>query len=104
MRFSFLPSRWQIQTGDVSVPSLLLCTCRHRSALQNTSRWVGLCWTKPPAPSTSRPSTKSSSAIDLNPRPTIVMIAHRDQSLAYCDRVLRFENSRFVTDEPPGTV
>ena len=42
--------------------------------------------------------------VDLNPRPTIVMIAHRDQSLAYCDRVLRFENSRFVTDEPPGTV
>ena len=42
--------------------------------------------------------------IDLNPRPTIVMIAHRDQSLAYCDRVLRFENSKFVTDEPPGTV
>jgi hypothetical protein len=43
MRFSFLPSRWQIQTGDVSVHSLLLCTCRHRSALQNTSRRVGLC-------------------------------------------------------------
>ena len=42
--------------------------------------------------------------VDLNPRPTIVMIAHRDQSLAYCDRVLRFENGRFVTDESPVTV
>jgi ATP-binding cassette subfamily C protein len=29
---------------------------------------------------------------DLTPRPTILMIAHRDQSLAACDRVLRFEN------------
>jgi ATP-binding cassette subfamily C protein len=27
--------------------------------------------------------------LDLKPRPTIVMIAHRDQSLAYCDRLLR---------------
>jgi ATP-binding cassette subfamily C protein len=42
--------------------------------------------------------------LDLSPRPTIVMIAHRDQSLAYCDRVLRFETGRFVTDEPPVTV
>jgi len=42
--------------------------------------------------------------LDLDPRPTIVMIAHRDQSLAYCDRVLRFENGRFVTDESPVTV
>jgi ATP-binding cassette subfamily C protein len=42
--------------------------------------------------------------LDLKPRPTIVMIAHRDQSLAYCDRVLRFETGRFVTDEPPVTV
>jgi ATP-binding cassette subfamily C protein len=42
--------------------------------------------------------------LDLKPRPTIVMIAHRDQSLAYCDRVLRFENGRFVTDESPVTV
>ena len=42
--------------------------------------------------------------VDLNPRPTIVMIAHRDQSLAYCDRVLRFENGRFVNDESLVTV
>jgi ATP-binding cassette, subfamily C, bacterial len=42
--------------------------------------------------------------LDLDPRPIIVMIAHRDQSLAYCDRVLRFENGRFVTDESPVTV
>jgi ABC-type bacteriocin/lantibiotic exporter with double-glycine peptidase domain len=32
------------------------------------------------------------------------MIAHRDQSLAYCDRMLRFKNGRFVTDESPVTV
>jgi ATP-binding cassette, subfamily C, bacterial len=42
--------------------------------------------------------------LDLNPRPTIVMIAHRDQSLAYCDRMLRFNNGRFVADEAPVTV
>jgi len=42
--------------------------------------------------------------LELDPRPTIVMIAHRDQSLAYCDRVLRFETGRFVTDESPVTV
>ncbi len=42
--------------------------------------------------------------LDLNPRPTIVMIAHRDQSLAYCDCLLRFKNGRFVADEPPVTV
>ncbi|HEX4409631.1 MAG TPA: ABC transporter ATP-binding protein [Xanthobacteraceae bacterium] len=29
---------------------------------------------------------------ELEPRPTIVMIAHRDESLAACDRILRFEN------------
>jgi len=28
------------------------------------------------------------------------MIAHRDQSLASCDRVLRLENGRAVADEP----
>ena len=38
--------------------------------------------------------------LDLKPRPTIVMIAHRDQSLACCDRVLRLENGRAVADEP----
>jgi hypothetical protein len=39
---------------------------------------------------------------ELDPRPTIVMIAH--QSLAYCDRMLRFENGRFVGNESPVTV
>ena len=38
--------------------------------------------------------------LDLKPRPTVVMIAHRDQSLAYCDRVLRLQNGRAVADEP----
>jgi ABC-type multidrug transport system fused ATPase/permease subunit len=32
--------------------------------------------------------------LDLKPRPTMVMIAHRDQSLAYCDRMLRLQNGR----------
>lgn len=41
--------------------------------------------------------------IGLEPRPTIVMIAHRDQSLAYCDRMLRFQNGTFVADEPALT-
>jgi ATP-binding cassette subfamily C protein len=30
----------------------------------------------------------------MQPRPTIVLIAHRRESLALCDRVLRFENGR----------
>jgi len=38
--------------------------------------------------------------LDLKPRPTVVMIAHRDQSLSYCDRVLRLQNGRAVVDEP----
>src|SRR5215471_16769395 len=38
--------------------------------------------------------------LDLKPRPTIIMIAHRDQSLASCDRMLRLENGRAVADEP----
>lgn len=37
--------------------------------------------------------------VNLNPRPTIVMIAHRDQTLAYCDRMLRFRNGTFVAGE-----
>jgi ATP-binding cassette subfamily C protein len=37
--------------------------------------------------------------LDLNPRPTIVMIAHRDQSLAECDRIVRLQNGRAVADE-----
>ncbi len=41
--------------------------------------------------------------LDLNPRPTIVMIAHRDQTLAFCDRILRLQNGRVVVDEPALT-
>ncbi len=37
--------------------------------------------------------------VDLEPRPTIVMIAHRDESLAPCDRILRFENGRLATEQ-----
>lgn len=39
--------------------------------------------------------------LDLKPRPTIVMIAHRDQSLAFCDRMLRLQNGRAIADELP---
>ena len=41
--------------------------------------------------------------LDLKPRPTIVMIAHRDQSLASCDRILRLQRGRAVADEPALT-
>ena len=37
--------------------------------------------------------------LDLKPRPTIVMIAHRDQSLASSDRMLRLQNGRAMADE-----
>jgi ATP-binding cassette, subfamily C, bacterial len=40
-----------------------------------------------------------SRVIALDPRPTIVMIAHRDASLAACDRILRFESGRLVANE-----
>jgi ATP-binding cassette subfamily C protein len=36
----------------------------------------------------------------LQPRPTIVMIAHRDESLSSCDRIVRFQNGRIVANEP----
>ena len=36
----------------------------------------------------------------LNPRPTIVMIAHRDESLSNCDRILYFEAGRYLPDQP----
>jgi len=36
----------------------------------------------------------------LAPRPTIVMIAHRDESLSACDHILRFEGGRVVVDAP----
>jgi ATP-binding cassette subfamily C protein len=38
--------------------------------------------------------------LDLSPRPTILMIAHREESLARCDRMLRFQNCRVIADEP----
>lgn len=38
--------------------------------------------------------------LGLNPRPTMVMIAHRDASLSYCDRILRFHGGRLLTGEP----
>ncbi len=41
--------------------------------------------------------------LDLKPRPTIVMIAHRDQTLAFCDRMLRLQNGRAVAEEPALT-
>ncbi len=34
----------------------------------------------------------------LTPRPTIIVIAHRTESLAFCARVLRFEAGRVVAD------
>jgi ATP-binding cassette, subfamily C, bacterial len=40
--------------------------------------------------------------LTIRPRPTIVMIAHRAESLALCDRVLRLEAGRFVSDSRPG--
>jgi ATP-binding cassette subfamily C protein len=40
---------------------------------------------------------------DISPRPTIVMIAHRAESLAYCDRMLRYQNGRFVAEQPALT-
>ena len=35
----------------------------------------------------------------LSPRPTIVIIAHRTESLAHCDRILRFDTGRCVDDK-----
>ncbi len=40
------------------------------------------------------------SILGLHPRPTIVMIAHRDESLSSCDRIVRFRNGRIVASEP----
>jgi ATP-binding cassette subfamily C protein len=40
--------------------------------------------------------------LKIRPRPTIVMIAHRPESLALCDRVLRLEAGRLVFDSRPG--
>ena len=41
--------------------------------------------------------------LDLKPRPTMVMIEHRDQSLVHCDRMLRLQNGRAIADEPALT-
>ncbi len=38
--------------------------------------------------------------LGLTPRPTMVMIAHRHESLSYCDRILRFQGGRLATAEP----
>jgi ATP-binding cassette subfamily C protein len=37
--------------------------------------------------------------VGLQPRPTIVMIAHRDASLSSCDRIVRLQNGKIVADE-----
>jgi ABC-type transport system involved in cytochrome bd biosynthesis fused ATPase/permease subunit len=34
--------------------------------------------------------------LDVTPRPTILMIAHRKESLARCDRVLRLEDGKIA--------
>jgi ATP-binding cassette subfamily C protein len=36
----------------------------------------------------------------FHPRPTIVMIAHRDESLSNCDRILRIEAGRYLAGRP----
>ncbi len=36
--------------------------------------------------------------VGLQPRPTIVMIAHRDESLSSCDRIVRFRNGKIVAN------
>lgn len=38
--------------------------------------------------------------LGLKPRPTIVMIARRDESLSSCDRIIRIERGRIVADRP----
>ena len=38
--------------------------------------------------------------VGLRPQPTIVMIAHRDESLSSCDRILRLQNGRLAASEP----
>jgi ATP-binding cassette subfamily C protein len=37
--------------------------------------------------------------LGLKPRPTVIMIAHRDESLSCCDRILRFQAGRHVADQ-----
>jgi ABC-type bacteriocin/lantibiotic exporter with double-glycine peptidase domain len=38
--------------------------------------------------------------LTLRPRPTIVMIAHRPESLALCERLFRFENGNITSFAP----
>lgn len=40
----------------------------------------------------------------LKPHPTVVTIAHRSESLAFCDRVLRFEGGRCIEDKVASRV
>lgn len=37
--------------------------------------------------------------VGLKPRPTILMIAHRDESLSSCDRILRFQAGSYLADQ-----
>lgn len=37
----------------------------------------------------------------LQPRPTIVVVAHRQETLQLCNRILIFEKGRIVADGPP---
>jgi ATP-binding cassette subfamily C protein len=39
----------------------------------------------------------------ITPRPTVVIIAHRDESLANCERIYRFENGRCLLPTPALT-
>jgi ABC-type transport system involved in cytochrome bd biosynthesis fused ATPase/permease subunit len=42
--------------------------------------------------------------LQLVPRPTIVMIAHRQETVRHCERVLVFEESRLVSDGAHETI
>jgi ATP-binding cassette subfamily C protein len=37
--------------------------------------------------------------VGLVPRPTLVIVAHRPESLSLCERILQFENGRIVADD-----
>lgn len=40
----------------------------------------------------------------MRPRPTIVMIAHRPESIALCDQILVFEGGRLVAEREPSII
>jgi ATP-binding cassette, subfamily C, bacterial len=42
--------------------------------------------------------------LGIHPRPTIVMIAHRDESLRSCDRIFRFQSDGLVSKEEPARI